>query len=90
MNKKMMMIGGTVLVVAVTVILIFTLSGSSTRDMIVGEWDFSGTTLKFNNDGTVHELWDPEEQGTWALGSDEKILTIVFLQIFLEDLISEI
>ena len=77
--SKGAIIGLSVGVVAVIVIIfVFTLSGgSSTRDMIVGEWDMLRTTLKFNDDGTVYELWDPEEQGTWALGGDDKILTIV-------------
>ena len=78
MNKKMMIIiGGAVLGIAITLILIFTLSGNSKRDMIVGGWDFPRAALQFNDDGTVYQIWDPEEKGTWSLGGDEKILTII-------------
>ena len=76
MNKKMMMIGGAVLVV-VTVILIFMLSGSSTRDMIVGKWDFPRGVLQLDDDGTAYAPGPRGDmQGTWSLSGDEKILTV--------------
>ena len=76
MNKKMMMIGGAVVAV-VTLILIFTLSGSSKRDMIVGEWDFPRGVLQLDGDGTAYAPGPRGDiQGTWSLGGDEKILTI--------------
>ena len=86
MNKKMGMILGGVGVVVV-ILLIFLLSGSSTKDMITdGKWKTpDADVVEFHDNGTISEYRikdgklkerKRENPDRWSLSDDEKILTI--------------
>ena len=86
MNKKMGMILGGVGVVVVVILLIFLLSGNSTRDMIIdGKWETRKNRLnEFNDDGKLiryfvregGKLEVKDDDHKWVLSDDEKTITI--------------
>tara|TARA_Y100001960_G_scaffold309030_1_gene366998 strand:- start:437 stop:805 length:369 start_codon:yes stop_codon:yes gene_type:complete len=73
-KKKGMILGGIGLVVVI--LLVFLLSGSSTRDMIIGKWKYDGDSIEFIADGTVKDDSPPSRSKTWNLSDDEKTLII--------------
>ena len=81
MNKKKgMILAGVGLVVVI--LLIFLLSGSSTRDMLIGKWKHdSGDLIEFRADGTFKDDSPPSRSKTWSLSDDEKMLTIVTFKL---------
>ena len=82
-KKKGLILGGVGLVV---ILLVFLLSGSSTRDMIIGKWEYrkdriaafydDGTAMRYfvRDDGRLEEKDD--RISNWILSNDEKTITI--------------
>ena len=76
MNKNIGIILG---IVALIILIVFFLFGSSKRDMIIGKWYSPDTdgVLEFhdNNDVTAPDF----EDAIWTLSDDEEIIEIHFI-----------
>ena len=86
-KKKGIIIGAVGGVVVLLIILIFSLSGSSARDMIIdGKWQAPDADIvEFHDNGTISEYKikdgrlkqrDRGSKDTWNLSDDEKTLNI--------------
>ena len=73
-KKKGMILGGVGLVVVI--LLIFLLSGSSTKDMLIGKWKDGGDLIEFRADGILKDDSPPSRSKTWSLSDDETTLAI--------------
>ena len=83
MDKKTgMILGGVGLLI---ILVLFILSGNSTRDMIIGKWyTRDRDVVEFHDNGTVNEyrikdgkLKQRENKDRWSLSDDEKTLIVM-------------